>query len=283
MSGFLKAIDFFLFSSLFIALCAVIMVWQTYYLFDLPTYYPFVFFVFFGSLCSYNFHWYLTPGLYGGSYRTHWSVRNKNLHLVLFVIGFFGCAWYCVRLLEYWPWLMATAFITFLYSAPKIPFTIFAHLKKIAIGKTIFLALVWTHITAVLPLLLQDIDWQTQHFLFAVNRFFLIYPICILFDYRDRDEDKKEGIKSMITLFSEQGVNRLFYVCIAVFIITSMGLYLTGMPLGNSIALFIPGLIVMLVYDHSKRITSDYYYYFFLDGLMMFSAILLYIFSFSYI
>jgi hypothetical protein len=39
----------------------------------------------------------------------------------------------------------STAFITFLYSAPKVPYQIFGWLKKIAIGKTIFLAFAWTH------------------------------------------------------------------------------------------------------------------------------------------
>ena len=151
--------------------------------------------------------------------------------------------------------------------------------QKIAVGKTIFLSLVWTHITAILPLLLQNIQWQDEHFIFAINRYFLIYPVCILFDYRDREEDRKEGIKSMITLFPEKGINVLFYSCLSIFVITTVALYLAGMPLFYCIALFLPGLIVALVYQYSKKTTSDYYYYFFLDGLMMFSAVLLYIFS----
>jgi hypothetical protein len=119
--------------------------------------------------------------------------------------------------LHQWEWLLATAFITFLYSAPKIPFPPFNHLKKIAVGKTIFLSLVWTHTTAILPLVLSNVHWQDQHFLFVINRFFLIYPICILFDYRDREEDKREGIKSMITHFSEKGIKALFYSSLLIF------------------------------------------------------------------
>ena len=180
------------------------MAWQTYYLFEVDPYADFLFFLFFGSICSYNFHWYLTPGIYGSSYKTQWSIRNKKLHLILFLIGLMGAGWFCFQLLHHWKWLLATAFITFLYSAPKIPYHPFSHLKKIAVGKTIFLALVWTHTTAILPLVLSNSEWQNEHFLFAVNRFFLIYPICILFDYRDREDDRKEGIKSMITFFPEK-------------------------------------------------------------------------------
>lgn len=280
---FKKAVDFFLFTSFFIAFCAVCIVYQTYYLFAASPRSDFIYFVFFGCICSYNFHWYLTPGIYSGSYKTFWSVRNKKIHLILFIIGFIGAGWFCIQLLHHWEWLLATAFITFLYSAPKIPYPPFTHLKKIAIGKTIFLALVWTHSTAILPLVLSDAEWRNEHFIFAINRFFLIYPICILFDYRDREEDKNEGIKSMITLFSERKIKAIFYFSITLFFITTLLLCLSGMLLIHSFALLIPGVILAFIYNYSKKNTSDYYYYFFLDGLMMFSAVLLYVFSFSYI
>lgn len=282
-SFFKRAVDFFLFTSIFIALCAVCMIYQTFYLFDVVPYPDFVFFVFFGSLCSYNFHWYLTPGFYGGSYKTKWSIAHKKLHLVLFSIGLIGAGWFCIKLLNHWPWLVATAFITFLYSAPKIPFWPFSLLRKIAIGKTIFLSLVWTHTTSILPLVLRHTHWQDEHFLFVINRFFLIYPICILFDYRDREADKKEGIKSMITIFSDRNITRLFCFSLSVFFITIIALFFAGFSLLTTTALLIPGLIVAFVYNYSKKSTSDYWYYLFLDGLMMFSAVLLFIFSFGYI
>ncbi len=282
-SFFKKSVDFFLFSSIFIALCAVCMVYQTFFLFDVDPYLDFVFFVFFGSLCSYNFHWYLTPGFYGGSYKTQWSVSHKNLHLGFFLAGLIGAGWFGFKLLDHWQWLIVTAFITFLYSAPKIPFQPFTALKKVAVGKTIFLSLVWTHTTSILPLVLRNIQWQDEHFIFLVNRFFLIYPICILFDYRDREEDRKDGIKSMITFFSDKNITIVFYSSLLVFFMSTVALFFSGLSLLNTVALFIPGLIVACVYNYSKKETSDYWYYLFLDGLMMFSAVLLYIFSFGYI
>lgn len=278
-----KGFDFFLFTSLFIALCATGMIYQTWLLFHLPLVPDFLYFVYFGTLCSYNFHWYLTPALYGGTYRTKWSTRNKQIHFSFFFIGLAGCGWMAIQLLDYWPWLLATGFITFLYSAPKIPFKLFTELKKIAIGKTIFLSLVWTHVTVLMPLILHEINWEAQHYIFAVNRFVFIYSICILFDYRDRAEDKKEGIKSLITLLAEKNINRLFYFSMLVFFGTTISLYLSGMPFNTCLALAIPGFVLALIYNYAKASTSDYFYYFFLDGLMMFSLVLLYFFSFSYI
>jgi 4-hydroxybenzoate polyprenyltransferase len=217
--------------------------------------------------------------LYGGSYRTQWSIRNKKLHLALYLVGLAGGGWFAVQLLEHWLWLLITAFITFLYSAPKIPYSPFNHLKKIAVGKTIFLALVWAHTTSLLPFLLQPTPLQPEHFVYFVNRFFIIYAICILFDYRDREADKQQGIRSMITHFDEKGINLLFYLSILIFLLTTLILYITGTSLINSICLLVPGVILTSLYTYSKKNRSDYYYYFFLDGLMVLSAVL--IFSFS--
>ncbi|HVG15395.1 MAG TPA: hypothetical protein VM935_10560, partial [Chitinophagaceae bacterium] len=155
-----RVFDFILFTSIFIALCAVGMIWQTYELFNVPLHFNYFTFVFFGCLCSYNFHWYLTPQLYSDSYKTRWSVLNKKAHLFLFAMGLIMSAWYATKLLNYWNWLLLTDFVSFLYSAPKIPISIFKGLKKIAIGKTIFLSLVWTHSTVILPLVISSSTWQ---------------------------------------------------------------------------------------------------------------------------
>lgn len=276
MVRILKAtLDFFLFSSLYIALCAVIMVWQSFYLFQLPLHYEFLLFVFFGTLCSYSFHWYLTPAAFGGSYRTDWSVRNKKLHFLLFLVGMVGSVFYVWQLRAHWQWLLATAFITFLYSAPKMPYRPSLFLRRIAIAKTIFLAYAWTHITAFLPLELYDQNWTTAHYTFVVNRFYLIYPICILFDYRDRVEDRRAGIRSMITQFDELGIDIVFWGSMITFFISGVLTYFQGISLPDIIALMIPGIMVAILYQPSKRNFSDYFYYFVLDGLMMLSAFLL--------
>ena len=251
------------------------MVWQSFNLFQLPIHYEFLLFVFFGTLCSYSFHWYLTPAAFGGSYRTDWSVRNKKLHFVLFLVGMVGSVVYVWQLRTHWQWLLATAFITFLYSAPKMPYRPSLFLRRIAIAKTIFLAFAWTHIPAFLPLELYDHNWTAAHYTFVVNRFYLIYPICILFDYRDREEDRKAGIRSMITQFDELGIDIIFWGSMITFFISGILLYFQGISLADAIALLIPGILVAILYQPSKRNFSDYFYYFVLDGLMMLSALLL--------
>lgn len=267
--------DFFLFTSLFIAVCAACMVYQTCFLLHIPVGEYFISFVFFGTVCSYNFHWFLPGFCNSSSYKTTWSLHNKWLHFSLFLLGLTGSIYCFYKLLDHWLLLLVTAFITFLYSAPKIPFKPFSSLKDIAFGKTIFLSLAWTHCTVLLPIIIYKNEWQTQHYLFAINRFFLIYAICILFDYRDRHEDKASGIRSLITQLNDKAVNFVFWTSILISLGMSIALNQLGLSSFYCTALALPVLTLALLYNFSKRQPSDYLYYFVLDGLMMFSSLLL--------
>jgi hypothetical protein len=119
-------------------------------------------FVFFSTVCSYNLHWYLTPHSVSASWRIAWAQQHKGWHLVLFSIGLLGSALYFILIQEHWIALAFAAGVTFLYTAPKLPQPLFRRLKKIAIGKTIFLAFVWTYVTTVLPILVPGTVWKTE-------------------------------------------------------------------------------------------------------------------------
>jgi 4-hydroxybenzoate polyprenyltransferase len=269
------------FTSLFIAACAVLMVYQTIILFNLSLSWSLLGFVFFGSVCSYNFHWFLTPpNVSHPSRKTKWNINYKTVHLILFIIGLIASGIFTFLLIRHWIWLLLTAFLTFMYSAPKISFPLFISIRKIAIGKTIFLAFAWTHITALLPLLMQIKVLQPNHIWFVINRFLYLYAICIIFDRRDVVEDRKAGIKSLITYLNEQGIDRLFWGTIAATLATTVWL-LNYFQLYQVIALLIPLLIVAFLYYPSKKNNSDYLYYFVLDGLMMLSSPLLLLFTFA--
>jgi 4-hydroxybenzoate polyprenyltransferase len=255
------------------------MVYQTGLIFHLDLTPTFYWFVFLGTLCSYNFHWFLTPSAFGGSRKVQWSIGHKTVHLVLFLLAGIGAAYTGFLLIRYWEWLLVTAFVTFLYSAPKVEHPLFIFLRKIAVGKTIFLAFMWTHITSILPIAVSQFHWQAAHFLYIANRFFFIYPICILFDFRDRHDDRKAGIRSFVTLLSEEGIDQLFWCCVAISFLTLIWLWRLSFSNFQAILFLIPLIILAFLHNYSKRHFSDYLYYFVLDGLMMLTGLLLLVFS----
>jgi 4-hydroxybenzoate polyprenyltransferase len=273
-----SAVHFFVFSSLFIAVCALVMIYQTNQLLQLNyDHVHYYFFVLFSTLCSYNFHWGLTTSGETPLVRLTWTVQNKKLHYVLFIIGGIGAAVFAIYFLEHWVWLSISIVLTFLYSAPKIPFL--RLLRNVAVGKTIFLSMVWMYVTTALPIFISGEHWETADILFCASRFLFIYSICILFDYRDRDFDRREGIRSMITFFDDRGVDRLFYSSLAAFAVVTGLLEVYGFSTSQVVLILIPGAIMLPLYKIAKKNFSDYLYYILLDGMMMLSAILTTIFN----
>ena len=269
---------FFVYSNLFIAVCAVLMVIQTDQLVHArvtPADLYFIAFVFFSTICSYSFHWYLSSPSVLSSPRIAWQHRHHSLHLVFFIVGLIASAIFFLYLRDHWFWLLVSAIITFLYTAPKIPHPYFRVLRKIALGKTIFLAFVWMYVTTILPVLVSDRPWQPGFFLFIISRFFLIYAICILFDYRDRADDKIKGIRSLITWLDEKGIRNLFIFSLLVFTAATAGMLFYDYNVPTVLILIIPGIIVALLFNHARRNFADMLYYFVLDGLMALSALLM--------
>jgi 1,4-dihydroxy-2-naphthoate octaprenyltransferase len=99
-----------------------------------------------------------------------------------------------------------------------------------------------------------------------------------MFDFRDRADDQAAGIRSMVTWFTEKGVNRLFFSALLIFAVCTAGLGFYSFSVMTIVLLLVPAIIAGFVYEYSKTNFSDYLYYLILDGLMMFSALLMLVF-----
>ncbi len=120
--------------------------------------------------------------------------------------------------------------------------------------------------------------WNVPFVLFTASRFFFTYAICILFDYRDREEDRIQGIRSLITFLGEKGIDRFFWVSMGLFFGCSISLACFHYPAFYIFLLVVPGLVLAGLYRTAKHNFSDDLYYIVLDGLMMFSGLLMLIF-----
>lgn len=94
----------------------------------------------------------------------------------------------------------------------------------------------------------------------------------MLFDYRDREDDRVAGVLSIVTNMKEENITKLFYFSIFLSAIFSGLLLLYGFGIFSVITLIIPVVITALLYNTARRNFNDILYYFVLDGLMAFSA-----------
>jgi hypothetical protein len=266
-----KILDTFIFSNFYVAMAAVAMCFASQRLFGLFFDKNLAIFVFSATMCSYTLHWFLTTSA-TKTLRILWTDQNRTFLKLLFVTSFFVTLFYFYFVAYLWKIIVPLALLTFFYTAPKIPFRFFYFLKGFAAAKTLYLATVWLSVTVILPFENANITWTSEFYFFAINRFLLIGTVCMLFDFRDRNEDF--GIKNFITYFDEKKLNIAFFIATLCFA-WSCFLLKNTFATFEIFALALPFSILVFTFFISKKTKNDYWFYVFLDGMTMVSSIVL--------
>jgi len=242
-------------------------------MFHLPVNYHLMAFVFFATLCSYNFH-YLLGNLAGQRFSLH-LLNNPYTRLFFLLSGALGVLLLFsgahIRLPD-----VAIAFLlTFLYSVPLLPFKQLDFTKKIGFAKTVLLAFTWMFVTAYLPLSQYHGQFTTLGLLLMTKRFLFMLMLCILFDNRDAAVDKIRGLHSLATDLSPNVMKTLIYTLFVLLFVLNFLLGHYGITLSQRIALQVTSIATLFVYFFSTKKQGYFFYYFLVDGLMLFSALLM--------
>jgi 4-hydroxybenzoate polyprenyltransferase len=161
----------------------------------------------------------------------------------------------------------------FLYTAPKFHFRPLAWLSRIQVAKTLFLAFTWMYVTTLLPMLVDEIPLKAPQLLFCASRLFFIYAICVLFDHRDREDDRRQRIRSLPTIMNDTQVRWLFLTTLIGYLLFTLALtgYFSTIVI---ICLVTPGLLAAMLFRRAMERPTDLLFYFVLDGLMALSSLL---------
>lgn len=267
-------LHYLVYPNLFMVACALMMTQQTIDLFGLRlSHVALIPFIASATLCSYSLHWYLTPPHPSPSPRIAWNAGNSRLLFLLFATGLLGSMLFVLPLVEHLLPISVAGFAAFLYTAPKIRFRPLAWLSRIQVAKTLFLAFTWMYVTTLLPMLVDEVNLDGAHLLFCASRLFFIYAICVLFDHRDRDEDRRQHIRSLPTILNDAQVRWLFLSTLVGYMLFTLALS-AYFPMLTVVALAIPGLIAALLFRRAMECPTDLLFYFVLDGLMALSSVL---------
>jgi 4-hydroxybenzoate polyprenyltransferase len=198
-----------------------------------------------------------------------WNHQNKRWLILALVLSLLA------TLYVGWPFrhqplpFVAMALAAFLYTAPNLPWKIFRFLQTVAIGKTVYLAMVWTIVTTMLPMWLNEIETPERFWWFLGHRFFLLLAICILFDQRDLFPDQQKGVRSMATMTDENTLRWIFYMSLV--LSATMGL---GVKFSLINPWLIPILFLLPQFSKNPKPRHDAYYTLVLDGMMACTALL---------
>lgn len=275
-----RIVEFTLFSSIFIAACAVALSIETNLLLHLPlNNISFYLFVFGATIVQYNLHYFFKKTAVINSHRLSWSLKNKNIHIVLLAVG---CILIMVSLfsfkLRHFYILSILGAIAFLYSFPALPFKNRKRIKDYGFLKILTLALLWTLVTVWFPVSDMSVG-ETLYFFIFIKRFLFMFVLCLLFDIRDIDIDRTENIRTLPVLTGKRKSYNIAGLGLSLFFIFSVIQYFFFPDMAILIAMSLSALATFFLMQLSKKIHSDVFYLAGIDGMMFLQAVLVYLFS----
>jgi 4-hydroxybenzoate polyprenyltransferase len=272
----LKALLYFVVKhAFFAAFCALAMAYQTSLILDTNPNWYVLGFIFFATLCSYNFHFFVAKFYNGGVYK-NLSLLIKDYDVIVMILAALGfCILYTFTSLQWWKVLLSFI-LTFLYTLPLIKHKWLSFLKKLGIIKTILLAFTWTYVTCYLPISNDAISKKIFSYWF-LHRFLFMFVLCIIFDNRDIAIDKIRGLHSIATDINKQTLHYFVLGVLLCLFIMDMGSLIIGSTSAQIISLMVTTIMLTIVYGYSQGSKQKGYlfYYVVVDGLMIVSAIFL--------
>ena len=262
---------FIVYPNFFIALCATGMAWETAAILKAPVSMRILGAIFLSTLIAYSFYGLVSLNYPSTSARQTWNHQHKWFLAIQLVSAALLLLYTIYPLFSsLWLWIIG-GFATLLYSAPRIPGSMGNWFRKIAFGKTFYLALMWTYATSYLPVADQFAGAFPMAGVFIGYRFFLMYAICILFDQRDLKEDRHQGVRTLPALVGMKRVRMFLLLSLA----GATGFYLwMQLLLGVSVTwpLGLPIILLIPLSAYAQHNRSDFLFFVLLDGLMAFSA-----------
>lgn len=282
------ALDFVLFSNIFMSLCAVAQGLVTFYLIGSKPIFTVIWLLFTATLGIYNFSILITKPKQPETSpykRVRWFFAHYRLMVTLTIVSLLSLIpLFFLISIESRILMIFLSILSFFYSIPL--FAIGEQkfgLRNIPGLKQFLITLVWTMSTVLLPILeaqdlhLTAISMRDTTILIA-KRFLLIGALTIPFDIRDLFEDRQSGLKTIPVVWGEKNAI-LFCQALLFGYVVLLFLFKNG---GFNTSFFALTLTVMLagwLIFKSKWEKNEYYYFFYMDGVLIIQYLALILFS----
>ena len=273
----MRWLHFILSHSIFISFCAVALCYQTYVLLHVPGNLLVYVFIFFSTLCSYNFYWLISK--YSFSKRRNISpfIKENTSYLYMFFIAGVGMLITLYFLPFVYAYVAVAILLTLIYSLPLWPFEFAKQLRKAGFLKTTLLAFTWAYVTVAVPSVPVMYSEGSAVLTLFVARFCFMGLLCIIFDMRDIKVDKIHALHSLATDVSKTVLKMIMLLAFVLYFGAGLMVRYHFKDNIQLAAFFITGLVVWMVYHASLKKQGYIFYYFVVDGLMLFSACLTFI------
>jgi hypothetical protein len=269
--------DFYINSSIHVALSVVSLTWITLLEYNISLDITLLIFIFFSSITGYNFVKY-----FGLAKFHHRSLANWLKAIQIFSFFCFLLMCYYAFELSFKTLMCLAGFgvVTFLYAIPFLPKYLFLdskhNLRSISGLKIYLIAVVWCGVTVFLPLIENSYSIITDVILTAMQRFIFVIVLMLPFEIRDLRYDSLR----LSTVPQKIGVKQtkiIGVLLLLVFFFLEFFKDETGIE--EIFILLIISLITLLFVIFSKVYQRKYYSAFWVEGLPIIWLALILIFS----
>lgn len=181
-----QLLNFYINSSVHVALSVYSLTWITLLEFDVSYDENILYFVFYATITGYNFVKY-----FGVAKFHHRSLTNglKAIQIFSFLCFVLMCYYGLQLETKTLYYILCFGLITFLYAIPFLPKRLFLdsqhNLRTIGGLKIYLIALVWCGVTVFLPLINNDYTINTEVVITAIQRYVFIIVLMLPFEIRD--------------------------------------------------------------------------------------------------
>ncbi|WP_223170271.1 UbiA prenyltransferase family protein [Maribacter aquimaris] len=186
-----RLFDFYLDASIHVALAVVSLVKATTFFFNVELDGHLMYFVFFGTIVNYNFIKY---GVEAEKYLLVGNRYHKNIQFFSFICFVLTCYHGWFLSMDTWLILSILAVLTGFYALPVLPRA--RNLRSLGGLKILVVALVWSGITVVLPMVGTQKVLVWDVWVEVVQRILLVLVLLIPFEIRDLAYDEP-GLKTI--------------------------------------------------------------------------------------
>jgi len=263
----------FIFSRyIFISLCAAFLTIQSFVLLNIQRNFPVVLFVFFATLLFYNFYGILIKWQQDILQNKNISLNKYALNFILFVLSLVFVFDSLIKSPQTIQILFVPAIVSILYVCLMLNNGRFSFIKNLTFFKTILLALAWAYSTVIFPVSnVVDIFSGDVMLLFLI-RFVFMLMLCIIFDFRDVEKDRKNNLSSIPAVLKK---TQLIGLMLGLLLLNTTMIWLMSPQILDihKFILMMSTALCFLVFILSLKKRNYYFYYFLVDGIMLFSAI----------
>lgn len=257
--------DFYINSSIHVALAVYALSWITLKQFDVSYDENILYFNFYATITGYNFVKYFGLAKFHHRSLANWLKVIQVFSFISFILmGYYAYNLQPKTLL----YILGLGMITFFYAVPFLPKKLFMdskhNLRSIVGLKVYIIALVWAGVTVVLPLVNNDHAINFDVLVTTVQRYLFVIVLILPFDIRDLQYDSLR----LSTIPQRIGVKNTKIIGVLLLMLFFFLEFLKDeLVVGQIINLLIVVFVTMLFIIFSNEERGKYYSVFWVEGL----------------